>query len=367
MRNNILILSHSYASQFLESCNQYAYLFNKQHYNGTVAYLTGRHDSAIAEQTLAEQVKFLNLAKKMLRGLKLRALYKIYKLCRQGNFDQIICHRYKPSYLILIVSQFVIIPKVIFVMHAMHTFSSRFRQLLFTTLQKPSMIFAGVSPAVEADLKRCLNKIPQNRFTHFPNVMRHELFESQLLPRKKGRAFFNIAENELAVVHIGRFVEEKDHVTLLNAFQIVHKQVPNAKLYLIGDGRLEANIKQQITDLKLASSVVMTGFIENAFQYLRAFDVFVLSSIKEGFGRVLLEARVAKIPIVATSVSSIPDIVGDTGLLVPAKNVQALAAAMLSIAKLTDEMKAEMVGRAYARLLEKFSLESFYKEFWHQH
>jgi glycosyltransferase involved in cell wall biosynthesis len=87
---------------------------------------------------------------------------------------------------------------------------------------------------------------------------------------------------------------------------------------------LETTIKNG----QLENDIILLGNIPNASKYLKAFDIFVLPSLKEGLPYVLLEATQAGLPIVASNVGGIPDIVGDKGILVPPKDPEALATAI---------------------------------------
>lgn len=364
MRKNILILGHSYGMQFIESCNQYTQLFDKTRYEVTVAYLVGEPDDAIRQKTEAENVIFLNLSRAAIRGLKFTAIRKLITLCREKNFDIVICHRYKPTYIMLMAAQFCQIPTLVFVMHAIGTMQAISRRLLIAALARNNMIFAGVSDAVRDDLRRNMWRIPVERIVTLHNIIDNQLFEPRLLSRDEARKKLGLAENTFVFGHIGRFVKEKDQKTLLQAYEKFTLQHPNTQLVIIGDGRLEADLKQEVHTLGLENNVVFAGFIPDGFRLMKAFNILVLCSIKEAFGRVLLEAMVARIPIIATKVSGIPEVVGDAGFLVAPKEPQKLADTM-SIAFQTPTTELMHLGnKGYERMLKHFSIEPFKKTFW---
>lgn len=100
-----------------------------------------------------------------------------------------------------------------------------------------------------------------------------------------------------------------------------------------------------------------------AVKYVKAFDVFVLSSLKEAFGIVLLETMAARLPLIATDVHGILEVVGDAGTLVPPSNVAALSQALRKVLRLTDEDRAQLGMRSYFRFHRNFSIERYYEAF----
>src|SRR5690242_15387764 len=121
MRKNILIFGHGYASGFIEATNQYIRLFDKNHFEVTVVYLDGESNDAIIKRHLTENIIFLNTPNKVKRGLKLQTIKTLLQLHREKNFQIVICHRYKPTYVMLWVSRFHPIPALFSVMHEMNT------------------------------------------------------------------------------------------------------------------------------------------------------------------------------------------------------------------------------------------------------
>jgi glycosyltransferase involved in cell wall biosynthesis len=150
------------------------------------------------------------------------------------------------------------------------------------------------------------------------------------------------------VLAIGRLIEQKDHATLLDAFARVHRTHPDARLAILGWGPLEAQTKAHVARLGLDDAVFVLGRVEPRDWLTRA-DVFAHTSRWEGFGIVLLEAMLAGLPVVATHVSAIPEIVldGETGLLAPPGDVAAVADALEHV--LDDSELRRRLGEAGRR------------------
>jgi glycosyltransferase involved in cell wall biosynthesis len=363
MRKNILILCHNYGVQFLESCNQYSQLFDPTRYDVTVIYLIGQANDQIKNKTLAEQVIFLNLPKRAISGLKLPAIRKLLKICREKKFETVICHRYKPTYIMLWVAQFCQFQNLFFVMHALGTVTALPRKLLLAGLYKNNMYFAGVSNAVCDDLRANLWRIPHHKVITFYNIIDYELFEPKIMSRLDARKELGIPEDSIVFGNIGRLVKAKDQRTLLEALAIIKAGSPKAHATIIGDGRLEKELKTHAQQLQISHRVIFTGFVEDGFRFMKAFDALVLCSIEEAFGRVLLEAMIARIPIIATRANGIPEVVGDTGYLVEPSNAPQLASAMQKIYVASQTELTDLGEKSYQRMINNFSPAAFKKTF----
>jgi glycosyltransferase involved in cell wall biosynthesis len=175
-------------------------------------------------------------------------------------------------------------------------------------------------------------------------------------PSEVSPASSGIGADVPLVLAIGRLIEQKDHATLLEAFALVRRSTPEARLAILGWGPLEARLHDQARSLGLADAVLLPGRVE-PHDWLARADVFVHTSRWEGFGIVLLEAMLASLPVVATSVSAIPEIVvdGDTGLLAPAGDARAIAGQLSAL--LDDPPRRRALGeRGLQRAHKEFSV-----------
>lgn len=133
--------------------------------------------------------------------------------------------------------------------------------------------------------------------------------------------------------------------------------------FIIGDGELAESLKFKVKSLKLENKVFFLGHLENAKQYLPAFDIFLLPSLKEGFPWVVLEAMSAKLPVIATPVGALPEIIinGKNGLLIEPANAPQIAKKILELAD-NDHLKRELGLQAHQTVLFKFPLEKMVRE-----
>lgn len=142
-------------------------------------------------------------------------------------------------------------------------------------------------------------------------------------------------ENDIWVGTISELHPVKGIPYAIDAIALIRDERPelNIKFYIIGEGEQRALIEKQIVKRRLESRVFLTGFIDGAKTYLKAFDIFTLSSLSEAFGYSILEAGLAGIPVIGTEVGGIPEVIDEAGILVQPKSGRALAEA---IKKLID-------------------------------
>ena len=169
------------------------------------------------------------------------------------------------------------------------------------------------------------------------------------------RQTFGLGHGPL-VVCVARLTPQKGHHMLLAAFRSVVQRIPDAQLLLIGDGQLRAELEILTQELGLENSVVFTGWRTDSEHLLYGVDLFVLPSLWEGFGLVLLEAMAASLAIVATRVGPIPEIVldGHTGLLVEAGDEDNLVQSIFSLLESPHE-RLRLGSQGRKRLESEFS------------
>lgn len=143
-------------------------------------------------------------------------------------------------------------------------------------------------------------QVENESFHVIPNAIQLDRFLFSEDKRQRMRKELGIAEQELAVVCVARFSRQKNHGFLLRVFAEVQKRVPNSKLYLVGQGELEHEIRGQISALGLERSVVFVGSRSDVGDVLTAMDAFVFPSFYEGFGTVLIEAQCSALPVLAS-------------------------------------------------------------------
>lgn len=195
--------------------------------------------------------------------------------------------------------------------------------------------------------------VPRCRITVIPNGVDTDFFHPAPNPRKGQRK---------SVLCPARLHPDKDHKTLIAAFKHVAAEHPEVELRIVGNGPHRDIINELVAASGLARKISLIPGQKDLRPYFWDSDLTVLSSIHEGLPNVILEAMACGLPVVATHVSGLPELVehGKTGLLVPPQNPAALAAAISCL--LDDEKLRESFGRSGRETaVVKYSIQSMVK------
>ncbi|TSC78265.1 MAG: glycosyl transferase family protein [Parcubacteria group bacterium Gr01-1014_33] len=190
-----------------------------------------------------------------------------------------------------------------------------------------------------ADYQSARKFIPARKLVLIPNGIN----APQFLSRERARAMivekigYPIDSSRLLIGTIAEFTKNKGLPYLLDALSRISRlslDISSAPIcVIIGSGENEKSMHQRIRALGLETSVFLPGFMPDAAMYMPAFDIFALPSVKEGLPYVVMEAMAAGLPIVASQVGGIQDLIedGKNGILVPPKNPDALSRALHSL------------------------------------
>ncbi len=163
------------------------------------------------------------------------------------------------------------------------------------------------------------------------------------------------------ILHIGRFFAQKNHEGLLQAFRQFHDKCCDSELYLIGDGEKREEAEAYVKDNRMESCVHFLGLQGNVYKYLHETDIFALPSLYEGIPMTIIEAMGTGLPIVATAVGGVPDMLSDDcALLVPVE-ADAIAAAFEKY--YSDANLRESHGRAALRRADAFSASAMAQKY----
>lgn len=129
------------------------------------------------------------------------------------------------------------------------------------------------------------------KFSLINNAIYVDKYKYKDLKRIELRNLYNIAEDEYVFVNVGRFHPTKNHSFLIDLFYRIHSIDSKTKLLLVGDGDLRSEIEKDINSKSLSNNVILTGNVDNPYDYLNAGDCFLFPSIWEGLGMVAIEAQ----------------------------------------------------------------------------
>ena len=172
-------------------------------------------------------------------------------------------------------------------------------------------------------------------------------------------------EDRIHLLAIGRLVEQKGFFVLLDVIANLKKMFPTILLVIVGEGELRSAIEKRIDELELRDQVKLVGERTDTQTFFQKADVFVLSSLFEGFGNVVLEAMACGVPVVATNTGGVPEMIaeGKSGFIVPSNDSSALARAIERTLHLSSEEKKNMIESARRTVEEKFSIQKIAEEY----
>lgn len=197
------------------------------------------------------------------------------------------------------------------------------------------LIFA--SEGVEKSFRQAGTLIFRNELktTVIPNAINSEKIRKKLFAPDRIRSRWQVNDKDIILTNTGVFNEQKAQALLLQAMVIILKEIPNVKLMLVGWGPKEQELRDDVRKMGLQNNVSFTGKLphKDVFEALAITDIFVLSSLWEGFGLVMGEAMAMGKPVVATRTdgSELLVIDGETGLLVPPGDYRSLAQAVIQL------------------------------------
>jgi glycosyltransferase involved in cell wall biosynthesis len=182
-------------------------------------------------------------------------------------------------------------------------------------------------------------------------------------PRAKLHEDLWLPHDAPLVGNVAALVAHKGQKHLVEAAALVVRQVPDARFVIAGEGELRPALERQIKEHHLEKHILLAGFRPDVLSLHKAFDVFVMSSVTEGLGTSLLDAMASAKPVVATTAGGIPEVVvdGETGYLVPPRDHQAMAEAIVRLLK-DPELRRRQGEAGLTRVRERFSAERMVDE-----
>lgn len=236
---------------------------------------------------------------------------QIWKLKRIMRKSDVICHAHLPRAELICAATFCS-RNLIVTRHNTERFFPGAHSLISRILSNFVVIRAHRVIAISEAVRIFLQKSKEIFATTKVDVIRYGINCPQVIDKEVAKNIRNkYSKYAYPVIGtIGRLVDQKDYPTLIKGFQIFLSQYPHARLLIAGEGPKRNEIEHLIQQLKIDDNVVMIGKIAEVFEFYSVLDLFVLASKYEGLGLVLLEAMCAGIPIVASNISAIPEVLG---------------------------------------------------------
>lgn len=262
-------------------------------------------------------------------------------------------HDYKSNYVILRVP----VKHRVHIVATVHGWVQRtWKTPLYYAVHRWCLRRCAQVVCVSTDLyQECLRTIPENRLTLIDNAIDVEAYtRTESLPAAKTAIGWDT--DRLLIGAVGRLSPEKGFDLLIRSVATLIKQGQVIGCIIVGDGPERENLQAIIDQVEMSGHIKLVGFTVNPDVYYQAFDLYVLSSLREGLPNVLLEAMAHQIPVVATAIAGIPKLIDgtDNGWLVDSGDVDKLTVA-INVAVASPEERARRARSGRETIETRFS------------
>lgn len=297
------------------------------------------------------------------------ALIKLTIFLRKEKFDIVHCHTSKGGFVGRIAAKLAGAKIIIYSPHG-DIFEGYFCKLVtdfFILLEKFTARFTDkIINLTKIEIERFIERSigTRRQLTQIYNGINIKYYERVPTPNLKKRAEFGLGKDDFVCATVGRLVPIKGHTYLIKAIQKVVKVIPEAKFLFVGDGELKSKLSEEIKSLDLQKHIILLGARSDIATILSCINAFLLPSLNEGFGMVLIEAMAARKPVIATNVGGVPEVIinGTTGILVPPKDPEAFSSAIIKLYNNPD-ISLEMGSAGYSRAKNFFDIGTTVRKF----
>lgn len=312
-----------------------------------LCYLTGENAHS-ASINPAIEVHGLGM-KKSPWGL-ISSLWKAKKILHNFYPDVVHSQMFHSNIFCRLLRIFVKMPVLICTEHSINI-ESKVRLVMYRLTDRLSDLNTNVSAEATQAFIKAKAFHPRNSMPVYNGI---DISNSVEAHPVEVRRKYKIDAKEFVFLNVGRLVPAKNQKCLLEAFAMISQ---SAKLLIVGQGELEANLRMLITELNLNERVILAGAHANVQDYYVASDCFVLSSAWEGLPMVILEAMKYALPIITTNVGGAMETIQNQDWIVPINNPANLADAMDKMLKLSA-VERKGIGLSNQQKLNKFNLDS---------
>jgi len=333
---------------------QVMYLMEGLNNRGHFAHLICQPDGSLYQRALQKSI--ITFPLKMRGEIDFFAAFKLALKIKKENYDIIHCHTPHAQALVAWVSCFLKKPPIRIVTRRVNFSIFRHNFLGLNVIKYTKCIDHII--AVSQSIKDLLTKdgIPLKKISVVHSGTDRDCYQGL-----KGDCVFrefSLPPGIPILGNVANLLEVKGQRWLIEAMEKVVKKFPQAHLFIIGKGELENELKEITSRLGLAKNITFTGFRDDVGVFMNIFTISVFSSLGEGCCTTIIDALALAVPVVATRVGGIPEIITheETGLLVPPADPDALAHGIIWTLNNYDKAK-EMAKEGRMKVVEKFSVD----------
>lgn len=312
---------------------------------------------------------FTSLRRNIDPVMDLRSLISLYRFFRDEKFDIVHTHTAKAGFIGRLAAKMAGVPVIVHTPHGhnIYGYFGPFMSRIAIILEKLVARFTDTIvalTALERDDYVRLGVAPYGRFEIVRSGIEmgprgpHEVSGAEV------RRSFGISEDETVVGMIGRLEPVKGPGHFVEAGKALCALFPRTRFLLVGEGSMRSELEGSVRKSEAPDRFIFTGWREDVARILPALDIFVLPSLNEAVGIAIIEAQAAGLPVVATNVGGIPEIVEDgaTGILVSAGDPAKLADAIGLLISDRD-LRLKMGAAGISRARDKFGSDDMVKAY----
>ena len=335
--------------------------FNHSDFDFTFGILTGEKNQTAIDR-LPCQTVFFDYKRNHIAGIIPRALPALYRYIRDNNFDVVIVHRYKLSYMLALIAPFLVnCRRVISVFHGMKEFDRKRRQVMGKIFYTKKWRIVGVSQAVVDDLER--KGLSPDRLALIRNSIDTKELTKHQLSKDDARTALRLPANKLLIGSLGRVKPVKGHDLLVEAFAPLCATNNDIHLVIMGGGEFEPTLTKIAADLNITDRITITGDLPNGYRYLTALDIFIMPSRSEGLPIAMLEAMATGLPTIGSSVGGIPEALGGDGVVIEPLSVSEITKSLLQLVNTGEAGRLAMGQKLRQRINDKFSIDTYHEAY----
>ncbi|WP_413494612.1 glycosyltransferase family 4 protein [Morganella psychrotolerans] len=282
---------------------------------------------------------------------------ELYHIFKKYNFDIIHTNSTKPGFVARITARLAGIKKIIHTVHgiAFHKHTSFITRLLFYIIEIISLQFGHYNVTV--------NKFYLKYYKFFPWKKSISIYNGIDFTKLQNNQIHSRSEI-VKLLFVGRLDKQKDPLTLIKAFYLCKKKHNEISLNIVGDGDLFDDCVNLVNALGLNDSVVMYGWSGSTSEFYNNSDIFISPSIFEAFGFTLTEAAYYKLPIIATNVEGIPEVVIDEkmGFLTEPKDINRISDKIIYLIE-NPEIAVNMGEYGHTYVTKNFPIEKMINQY----
>lgn len=282
--------------------------------------------------------------------------FRLLKLIKRERPDVIHLHSPKVGGLGAVVARILGVKRIVYTAHGWAFFENRplYQKVLIRLFSYLTILFAHYVIAVSKKDAQAFSGWPfvQKKIVYIPNGIAPS---EKVSTRNEALEKMDIV-NEGSRMVIGTIAELHRNKGLSYLVEAAAR-VKEALFIIIGSGEEKAALEESIKKHRLEDTVILAGYRDNASQFLSAFDIFILPSLKEGLPYAILEAGRNGTAVVASNIGGIPDVIqnGESGILIPPKNSEAIVSAIETLRE--ETIRNKMGAYLQQRVKTLFSLD----------